>query len=213
MGVIALTRYESMPGHAGKHLEIHMEALERLRALGMQAVALQPLAGSDVGSLAMSMNFASYADYATSMQKVQGDEGWQKFFAGASASGAARQVESSLMNDLDPAFQPAADRPLGVVLATQWRAIHGKMEAFVGKVLESMPLSEAMGGLSRPMQSIVGAHPMSMMVATTFADLDAYGAYADKANTDADWQAFWAGAMSDPTADLIRSGLYVNMSD
>ena len=213
MGVISLTRYESMPGHAGKHLEIHMEALERLRGMGMQAVALQPLAGGDVGSLGMSINYASYADYAAGMQKVQGDASWQEFYAGAMASGVARQVESSLMNDLDPSFQPAADRPLGVVLATQWRAIHGKMEAFVGKVLESMPLSEAMGGLSRPMQSIVGSHPMSMMVATTFPDLDAYGAYADKSGSDADWQAFWAAAMSDPTADLIRSGLYVNMSD
>ena len=56
MGVISLTRFESMPGHAGKHLEIHMEALERLRGMGMQAVALQPLAGVDVGSLGMSIN-------------------------------------------------------------------------------------------------------------------------------------------------------------
>lgn len=213
MGVIALTRFESVPGHAVKHLEYHMEALERLRAMGMQAVALQPLAGSDIGSLAMSINYASYADYSTSMQKVQNDAGWQEFYAGAMGSGVARQVESSLMNDLDPAFQPAADRPLGVVLATQWRAIHGKMEAFVGKVLESMPISERMGGLSRPMQSIVGSHPMSMMVATTFTDMDAYGAYADAANSDVEWQTFWAGAMTDPTADLLRSGLYVNMSD
>ena len=213
MGVIALTRYESVPGHAGAHMEIHLEALDRLRKLGMQAVALQPLAGADVGSLAMSINFANHADYATGMQKIQGDTGWQEFFAGASASGAARQVESSLMSDLDPSFQPATDRPLGVVLATQWRAIHGKMEAFVGNVLKSMPISERMGGLSRPMQSIVGSHPMSMMVATTFADLDAYGAYSDAAQTDAEWQGFWADAMSDPTADLVRSGLYVNMTD
>ena len=141
----------------------------------MQAVALQPLAGGDVGSLGMSVNFASYADYAASMQKIQSDAGWQEFFAAASASGAAQQVESSLMNDLDPAFQP--------------------------------------GGLSRPMQSIVGAYPMSMMVATTFVDMDAYGAYADAANSDPEWQAFWAGAMSDPTADLLRTGLYVNMTD
>ena len=211
MGVIALTRYASQPGHAVTHLELHMEALERLRGLGVKAVALQPLAGGDVGTLAMSVNYASYADYAATTQKVQADPGWQEFFAGAMASGAAHLVESSLMNDLDPTFQPAGDRPLGVVLATQWRAIHGKLEAFVGKVVESMPISERMGGRSRPMQSIVGAYPMSMMVATTFADMEAYGAYADAANSDAEWQAFWAGAMSNPTADLIRSGLYLNM--
>ena len=212
MGVISVTRYESETGHAAKHLEIHMEALERLQKLGLQAIALQPLAGGDVGSLGMSVNYASYADYATSMQKVQADAGWQKFFAGAMASGAARQVESSLMNDLDPSFQPAGDRPLGVVVATQWRAIHGKLEAFVGKVLESMPITERMGGRSRALQTIIGSHPMTTMVVSTFADLDAYGTYSDTANSDAEWQEFWAGAMSDPTADLIRSGLYVNMS-
>jgi len=212
MGMISLTRYQTQTGHTAKHLEIHMEALERLHGMGMQAMAIQPMAGSDVGSLGMSVNFASSADYVAGMQKMQGDAGWQTFYAAAAGSGAAAQVESSLMNDLDPAFQPAGDRPLGVVLATQWRAINGKMEAFIGKVLESMPISERLGGRSRPMQSIVGAYPMTTMVATTFADLDAYGAYADAANTDDEWQSFWAGAMSDPTADLVRSGLYVNMS-
>lgn len=212
MGVIALSRFETQAGHAAKHLELHLEALQRLRSMGMQAMALQPLAGGDVGSLAMVTNYTSYADYATSAQKVQGDAGWQTFYAGAMASGAAQQVESSLFNDLDASFQPAGDRPLGVILSTQWRAVPGKLEAFVGKVLESMPLSERLGGRSRPMQSVVGANPMTTLVATGFADLDAYGAYSDAANSDAEWQAFWTGAMANPTADLIRSGLYANIS-
>ena len=42
-------------------------------------------------------------------------------------------------------------------------------------------------------------------------DLDAYGAYADTIATDKEWQAFWMGALSDPTADMIRSGIYANM--
>ena len=212
MGVISLSRFETQPGQGAKHLELHMEALERLRGLGMQAVALQPIAGGDVGSLAMSINYASNAEYAANVQKMEADSGWQDFYAGAMASGAAQQVEASLMNDLDPAFQPATDRPLGVVLATQWRALPGHLEAFVGKVIESMAHTERLGGRSRPMQSLVGSHPMTMMVATTFADLDAYGAYSDAVATDAGWQAFWAGAMKEPTAELVRTGLYVNMS-
>jgi len=189
-----------------------MEALELLRGMGMQAVALQPLAGGDVGSLAMSINYADTADYVANFHKAQLDSGWQKFYAGAMASGAARQVEASLLTDLDPAFQPATDRPLGVGMATQWRARPGRMEEFVGKVVESAAHVARLGGLSRPLQSVIGAHPMTMMVATTFADLDAYAAYSDALATDSDWQSFWAAAMKDPSADLIRSGLYISMS-
>lgn len=212
MGMIELVRFETQPGQVAKHGELHMEALERLRGMGVQAVALRPLAGSDVGSLAMSINYANTADYVATLNKVESDAGWQTFFADAMASGAAQQVETSLLTDLDPAFQPAADRPLGVVMATQWRARPGKLEDFVAKVVESGAHVARLGGRSRPMQSVIGQHPLSMMVANTFVDLDAYAAYTDSLATDAEWQAFWAGAMKDPTADLLRSGLYVNMS-
>ena len=117
------------------------------------------------------------------------------------------------MNDLDASFQPAADRPLGALLGFQWRAKDGRLADFLGKVAEAGPLIERMGGTVRTMQCLIGRFPMSVMVSTSFADLDAYGAYADKTASDAEWQAFWADALSDPTADLIRSGLYLNISD
>jgi hypothetical protein len=213
MGMIELSRFETQPGHAAKHGELHMEALERLRGMGFQAVALQPLAGGDVGSLTMSVGYANTADYVASTKKAQGDAGWQEFYARAMASGAAQQVEGSLFTDLDPAFQPDPDRPLGVVMATQWRARPGRMEDFVGNVIGSGVHVARLGGVSRPLQSVIGMHPMSTLVATTFTDLDAYAAYTDSLATDSEWQSFWAGAMKDPSAELLRSGLYVNMSD
>ena len=62
------------------------------------------------------------------------------------------------------------------------------------------------------MQSLIDLQPLTMLVTTAFDDIDAYGAYADKTASDEQWQTFWAGAMADPTADLIRSGLFVNIS-
>lgn len=212
MSVITISRFQTEPGHAPKHLEIHLEALQHLRGLGMQAVAMQPIAGADVGSLVMSVNYASYADYAASIQKVQADAGWQKFYADALASGAASQVESSIFNDADPSFQADPSRPLGVVMALQWRAKPGRMEAFMGNVIESIPHIERLGGRGRQLMSMVGSHPMTMLTTTGFADLDAYGAYADKIGVDAEFQAYWAEVMKDPTADLVRSGLYLNIS-
>jgi hypothetical protein len=73
-------------------------------------------------SLTMSVNYANTAERVANTKKAEGDPGWQEFYARAMASGVARQVEASLFTDLDPAFQPATERQLGVVMATQWRA-------------------------------------------------------------------------------------------
>lgn len=193
------------------HVELHMEALQRLRAMGLAAMALQPAAGTDVGSLIMVVNYPNYAAYTTSIQTMAADASWQEFYGAAMGSGAAAQVESSLFADLDPAFQPATDRPLGVLVSTQWKAFPGRLEDFVGKVMEAGPHTERMGGSHRPMQSLIGQHTFSMMIANGFEDLDAYGAYADTSSVDTEFQAFWAAAMSDPPAELVRSGLYINM--
>ena len=213
MSVITLSRFRSEPGHAGKHLELHLEALHRLRGLGMQAMAMQPIAGSDIGTLVMSVNYDSYADYVTGLQTTQADAGWQEFYSAAMASGAATQVENSIFNDVDPSFQADPGRPLGVVLGLQWRAKPGRMEDFMGNVMASIPHTERLGGRGRQLLSMVGTHPMTMLTTTGFADLDAYGEYADKIGVDAEFQTYWAEVMKDPTADLVRSGLYVNISD
>jgi hypothetical protein len=212
MGVISLNGFRTEPGRLADHLAASMEALGLLRGLGANAVLLQALAGGDIGTIATTINYADNADYVSSVQKIQGDEKWQEFWMRASSGGSAVQVESSLLTDVDAGFQPDPDRPLGAVLATQWRAKPGRMAEFVAKVLESHEHVQRMGGTPRALQSVIGAHPMTTMVVATFTDLDAYGAYADRAAGDAGWQDFWAGAMSDPTADMIRSGLYVNIS-
>jgi hypothetical protein len=146
------------------------------------------------------------------MQKIQADEKWQEFWLRASAGGSAMQVESSLFSDVDPGFQPDPDRPLGVIMATQWRAKPGRIADFMAKVIGSYEHIQRLGGTPRALQSVIGAHPMTTLVVVSFADLDAYGTYADRIASDAGWQEFWASAMTDPTADMIRSGLYLNIS-
>jgi hypothetical protein len=83
---------------------------------------------------------------------------------------------------------------------------------FMGNVMTSFGHITRLGGAPRALQSVIGRHPMTVLVSIGFADMDAYGAYSDATAGDEQWQAFWAGVLSDPTADLIRSGLYVNIS-
>jgi len=212
MAVVSVNGFRTAPGKLAEHLSAAAEALGHLRRLGLQAVNLQTVAGSDVGVIATSINYASNADYAAGLQKVIADEQWQEFWARVNASAPAVQVESSLFVDTDASFQPNPDRPLGVVLVTQWRARPGRLMDFMGNVTTAVPLIERMGGRPRVMQSLIGLHPMTVLVTTAFADIDAYGTYGDTIATDEQWQTFWAGAMGDPTADLIRSGLFVNIS-
>ena len=213
MAVMSLTGFKTEPGRLADHLAASEEAIGHLRRMGLAAIAVQAIAGTDIGTIATSINYENNAAYAAGMQKIVADESFTEFWARAAAGAAAVQVESSLYSDVDPSFQPAADRPLGAILATQWRARPGRMDDFVANVIESIPHIERMGGVARPMQSLIGSHPLTMLVTTAFPDLDAYGAYADKTAVDEQWQAFWSGVMSDPSADIVRAGLYVNISD
>lgn len=212
MGVISLSGFATETGRAADHMAASVEAVGHLNRLGTPAFLLQPIAGADIGTLAIVANHADNAAHAAALQRLAADEQWQEFLARAMAGGSAEQVESSLLNDLDPNFQPAADRPLGVLLGFQWRAKDGRLADFIGKVGQAVPLIERMGGAARVMQCLIGRYPMTVMVSTSFADLDAYGAYSDRVASDAEWQAFWADALSNPTADLIRTGLYLNVS-
>jgi hypothetical protein len=212
MAVVSLSAFRTEPGRLADHLGAAAEALGHLRRLGFQAVNFQAVAGTDIGTISTSINYASNAAYATGMQQILADEQWQEFWGRASAGGAAVQVEGSLFVDVDPTFAAAADRPLGVVMATQWRPRPGRIMDFMGNVMGSFGHITRLGGAPRAMQSIIGAHPMTVLVTVGLADLDAYGAYADAIGSDEQWQAFWGGVMADPTADLIRSGLYLNIS-
>ncbi len=208
MGVVAINSFQTEPGRLADHMAAASEALVHLRRLGLAAMSLQPIAGSDVGRIATVVNYADNADHASSIQRVQNDSQWQEFWLRVSSAGSATHVESAIYNDVDPDFQPATDRPLGVLTAVQWRAVDGRLMDFMGKVMEALPHIERMGGTPRVLQSLIGAHPMTTTVAVTFSDLDAYGAYSDTLARDQQWQDFWAGALSDPTAHIVRSGVY-----
>jgi len=212
MGVISLHRFETQPGRLSDHMAGTAEALGQLRGMGLQAAALNCVAGGDVGTVTTTINHESNAAYAAAMTKVNNDEDWMSLWFRLADGGAAKPVETSIFQDVDPGFQPDPNRPMGVVTATQWRAHPGRLMDFMGNVMDSLPHIERLGGTTRVLQSLIGAHPLTVLVPVGFADMEAYGAYSDAVATDEAFQAFWAGVMSDPTAELIRSGLYVNIS-
>ena len=84
---------------------------------------------------------------------------------------------------------------------------------FMGSVTTGLGHIARLGGAPRAMQSLVGTYPLTVLITVGFADIDAYGAYSDAVAGDEQWATFWAGALADPSGELIRSGLYGNISD
>ncbi len=212
MAVAYVMTFRTEPGRADDHRAAMTAALGHLRRLGVAGILLEPIAGADIGSLGMSLNFANYAEFATMFQKVNADQAWQEFLAEAQGDDTDTQTEASLFQDMDAGFQPAADRPLGVIAATQWRTRHGHAPQFLAHVEAAIPHIHRLGGTTRVMQSVNGLHPNTVMIPVGFADLDAWAAYSDALAVDDQWQAFWAGVMTDPSADLVRAGVYLNIS-
>jgi len=154
MGVVTLHGFKTEPGRAADHMASTAEAVTHLRRLELSAVALQLIAGTDAGTIAVSVNYENNADHMASLQKVQSDAGWQDFWARSGAGGASQLVESSVFSDLDPSFQPSTDRPLGVIVATQWRSRPGRLADLVSAVMASTPHIERMGGSPRATQCV-----------------------------------------------------------
>jgi hypothetical protein len=124
-----------------------------------------------------------------------------------SVAGSEAGTIATIMNHADNAAHAAAIQAIGADEA--WAEYWLRVSA---QVAMAIPHIERLGGAVRTLQCVMGSHPMTVMVSTTFADLGAYGAYQDAVATDAGFQEFWAGAMTAPTADVVRTGLYMNIS-
>ena len=72
-------------------------------------MAVQVVAGTDVGTIATWINYERNAASATGMQKIIAGEAGAGFWARAAAGASAVQVESLLYSDVDPSFQPQTD--------------------------------------------------------------------------------------------------------
>lgn len=208
MALASIHVYRTLPGKLVEHQAATAEARERLQALGLAAFTLQPIAGTDVGTLATVVQYEDNRAYADAIQRVQADEDWMTFYAGVASQAIAEEVEVSLFQDTDPTYTPPADRPLGVLTSTQWRAKPGKMMSFFEHVEGARGHIERLGGTVRVLQSLIGKYPLTAAVSITFEDFDHFGDYNDKVAVDEQFQNYWAGVMADPSADLVRSGIY-----
>ena len=212
MGVVSVHVFRTQPGRLADHEALSAEGRELLVAMGLPAITLRCIVGADIGTIATVVNYASFAEFGAANQKIAADPGWQEFWARAAASGASVPVETSLYEDVDPGWQPDTGRVLGALAALQFRAVPGRLADFMVSLGESMAHVQRIGGVPRVMRSLFGLHPQTVLVSIAFADMDALGAFADAQSTDRAWQDQMAKVAANPTAEMVRTGIYVNAS-
>ena len=89
MAVLSLTGFKTEPGRLADHLAASEEAIGHLRRMGFAAIAVQSIAGTDIGTIATSINYENNAAYAAGMQTIVADEAFAEFWARAAASAQA----------------------------------------------------------------------------------------------------------------------------
>ena len=208
MALVSIHSFRTLPGKAAEHRARTEEARQLLQEQGLAAFSLDCLAGAHVGQLAVGVEFADNRAYTDSLQQTAANEKWQQFMAETFAQPIAQPTEVSLYVDTDPTFVHDPDQAFTVLQTTQWRAMPGRAMAFMESVGQAKGHIERLGGIVRVMQSMIGAEPMTAVVAVEFEDLDHFGDYSDKLGADEGFQTYWTGVAADPTAVLVRSGLY-----
>jgi hypothetical protein len=96
---------------------------------------------------------------------------------------------------------------MAVLNVVTWRPKDGRAAEFLGQVAEAKKMHERLGARVRVLQSGAGPNPFTVTYVTEHADGKAYGEFLDKLLADADYQSFWAKALSDPTAEPLQSSL------
>jgi hypothetical protein len=88
-----------------------------------------------------------------------------------------------------------------------WRPKAGRAAEFLAQVSEAKKMHERLGARVRVLQAGAGPNPFTVTYVTEHTDGKAYGEFLDKLLADAEYQSFWAKALTDPTAEPLQSSL------
>jgi hypothetical protein len=205
MGVLASYSFKTVPGGSSRHLAITLEGRDRLHKMGFRAGVLRPVMGAEAGMVATVIQFENAKAWGEGTKKITSDPDWMAWYGAAADEGVAEPVDSEMYLDVDPSFQPAAYGALKVFRNTQWLPLHGKAAGLMENITASLTHIKRHGGTPRVLQCIEGQHPMTLGVSVGFESLAAAGASLDAMNADPAFQAYWAGVMANPTAQLVRA--------
>lgn len=96
---------------------------------------------------------------------------------------------------------------MAVIAVTAWQINPGRGQQFISNVVEAKKIHERLGARVRVVQGGPGPRPGAVTYLLEFDDMVKYGEFVQKMAADAEWQAFWTRAQSDPSGEILEQGL------
>ena len=207
MAMMASFQYRTLPGKFSRHIAVSLEARGRLQAMGYRVAVTRQLMGEHPGVLTTVMSFADGKSWMEASARIQEDSAWTAWYASVADEGVAEHVASALYADIDPQFSPAAPGVIKVARNSLWRPLPGKAAALMDSIKTACGHISRLGGMPRVLHCIEGRYPITRAVSIGFESLAAAGAFLDASNADAQFQAYWAEAMANPSGAIVASEL------
>ena len=91
-----------------------------------------------------------------------------------------------------------------------WRPVPGRAADLLGSMAQAKKILEANGAVVAAWQPIAGGEAGTINFVALYPDQIAYATTMQAITASAEWQAFWAGALADPTGTNVENFL---MSD
>lgn len=99
-----------------------------------------------------------------------------------------------------------------IMSVATWRPNPGRLQDFMAAVAAAKTIHTRLGGRVRVGVTQFGGAPSSIVYAIEYADWAAFGNFSAQMEVDADWQAMWAAASANPSAQLISHAVSVDVA-
>lgn len=209
MAVVAVSQFATAPGKAAEAQSLLKEALEILTGLGAKGSVSTIARGGVPGTLSVVTEFENVEIYGAYLDRVNVDQGVQKFMQRAQTSQALSPLRSIDYNEIPGLEVPHADiAKAGAVQATLFRVKDGKQAQSLERIKRSKVLMERHGAKVRALQSFA-SDPFGVTATVAYyANFAAWGKAAKALTADAEWQKFGAEIMGEQaSSEFLRSML------
>ena len=209
MAVVAVSQFATAPGKAAEAQSLLKEALEVLTGLGAKGSVSTIARGGVPGTLSVVTEFDNIETYGAYLDRVNADQGVQKFMQRAQSSNALIPLRSVDYNEIPGLELPYADiAKAGAIQATLFKVKDGKQAQSLDRIKRSKALLERHGAKVRALQSFA-SDPFGITATVAYyANFAAWGKCSKALAADAEWQKFGAEITGEQaSSEFLRSML------
>ena len=188
--VAVVNIWSAIPGNSNQLFKNGMEAKAIHEAMG----ASVSIATDQQGDMHYVVSFTDWAAWGRFQDAAATNKAWLSFWQRASDQGTAEISGTYMLN----MATVAETKPASVVFS--WDVEPAKTQDFVALSLKSKAMHERMGASIGILVDELGDVHYEM----TFPSWEAWGKFQSKAESDNEWQAFYADSLEDSIASLIK---------